>query len=78
MINCLILFRDSLVNERCSILYTGIYRNLIWHKCHSGILKFIPEWLMNGLANAGGMLPALGFALTLVVMGKKQYLPFSF
>ena len=39
-------------------------------------LNVIPEWLMNGLANAGGMLPALGFALTLVVMGKKQYLPF--
>lgn len=39
-------------------------------------IEVIPEWLMNGLANAGGMLPALGFALTLVVMGKKQYLPF--
>jgi len=39
-------------------------------------INVIPEWLMNGLANAGGMLPALGFALTLVVMGKKQYLPF--
>ena len=31
---------------------------------------------MNGLANAGNMLPALGFALTLVVMGKQKYLPF--
>lgn len=39
-------------------------------------LNIIPDWLMNGLANAGGMLPALGFALTLVIMGKKQYLPF--
>ncbi len=39
-------------------------------------INIIPEWLMNGLSNAGGMLPALGFALTLVVMGKKQYLPF--
>ncbi|KAF1305142.1 PTS mannose/fructose/sorbose/N-acetylgalactosamine transporter subunit IIC [Candidatus Enterococcus willemsii] len=39
-------------------------------------IEVIPEWLMNGLSNAGGMLPALGFALTLVVMGKKQYLPF--
>lgn len=36
----------------------------------------IPEWLVNGLNNAGNMLPALGFALTLVIMGKKQYLPF--
>lgn len=39
-------------------------------------INVIPEWLMNGLSNAGAMLPALGFALTLVVMGKKQYLPF--
>jgi len=39
-------------------------------------IDVIPEWLMNGLGNAGNMLPALGFALTLVVMGKKQYLPF--
>ncbi|MBV6371573.1 PTS system, D-glucosaminate-specific IIC component [Enterococcus sp. AZ009] len=39
-------------------------------------INIIPEWLMNELSNAGGMLPALGFALTLVVMGKKQYLPF--
>ena len=31
---------------------------------------------MNGLTNAGNMLPGLGFALTLVVMGKKKYLPF--
>lgn len=46
----------------------------------SGLVKAfinsIPKWAMNGLANAGNMLPALGFALTLVVMGKKQYIPF--
>ncbi len=39
-------------------------------------IAIIPNWLMSGLTNAGNMLPALGFALTLVVMGKKQYLPF--
>lgn len=39
-------------------------------------INVIPEWVMNGLANAGNILPALGFALTLVVMGKKQYIPF--
>ena len=31
---------------------------------------------MDGLTNAGNMLPALGFALTIVVMGKQKYLPF--
>nr|WP_281244409.1 PTS sugar transporter subunit IIC [Marinilactibacillus piezotolerans] len=39
-------------------------------------IDFIPEWIMNGLSNAGAMLPALGFGLTLVVMGKRHYLPF--
>lgn len=39
-------------------------------------INVIPTWFMNGLANGGGMLPALGFALTVVVMGKRQYLPF--
>lgn len=39
-------------------------------------IDFIPEWVMNGVSNAGAMLPALGFGLTLVIMGKKQYLPF--
>lgn len=39
-------------------------------------INVIPQWLMTGLSNAGNMLPALGFAMTLVVMGKKHYLPF--
>ncbi len=39
-------------------------------------INVIPKWFMSGLENAGGMLPALGFALTLVVMGKRQYIPF--
>ena len=39
-------------------------------------VNIIPVWLMNGLNNAGMMLPALGFALTIVVMGKKKYIPF--
>ncbi len=39
-------------------------------------INVVPEWLMQGLNNAGGVLPALGFALTLVVMGKNKYLPF--
>lgn len=39
-------------------------------------INVVPTWLMNGLNNADNMLPALGFALTLVVMGKQKYLPF--
>src|SRR5699024_710132 len=39
-------------------------------------INVIPQWAMDGLANAGGILPALGFALTIVILGRKQYLPF--
>lgn len=39
------------------------------------ILKVIPEWIMNGLTVMGGVLPALGFATTIFMIGKKQYIP---
>ena len=40
------------------------------------ILAVIPEWLMNGLTVAGGMLPALGFAIVIKIIGKKELLPY--
>ena len=36
----------------------------------------IPATLMNGLTVAGNVLPASGFALSLVIIGKKEYLPY--
>lgn len=39
------------------------------------ILNVIPEWVMNGLTVMGGVLPALGFATTIFMIGKKQYIP---
>lgn len=39
-------------------------------------LDFIPTWVTNGLSVAGGVLPALGFAVTMVVIGKKALLPY--
>ncbi|RMX35290.1 PTS sugar transporter subunit IIC [Mycoplasmopsis fermentans] len=46
----------------------------------NGIARFsssIPDWLRTGLRVAGGMLPALGFALILKVMLKKEYIGFA-
>ncbi|MCI5623316.1 MULTISPECIES: PTS mannose/fructose/sorbose/N-acetylgalactosamine transporter subunit IIC [Anaerostipes] len=40
------------------------------------ILKYIPEAVMHGLEVAGGMLPALGFALIMHMIGKPKYIPF--
>lgn len=38
----------------------------------------LPDWLRTGFRVAGGMLPALGFALILKVMLKREYLGFVF
>ncbi len=39
-------------------------------------LEALPAWATNGLAVAGGLLPALGFAVTIMVIGKKSLLPY--
>ena len=42
----------------------------------SAFLNAIPEWATNGLSVAGGLLPALGFAVTIMVIGKRRLLPY--
>lgn len=39
-------------------------------------LASLPDWAMHGLSVAGGILPALGFAVTIMVIGKKTLLPY--
>jgi D-glucosaminate-specific PTS system IIC component len=40
------------------------------------ILAMIPTWLLHSFEIMGGILPALGFAITLTVIGKKELIPF--
>lgn len=40
------------------------------------VLTMIPDWLLHSFEVMGGILPALGFAITLTVIGKKQLIPF--
>ena len=40
------------------------------------VLEVIPAWLMHGFEVMGGILPALGFALTIMVIGKKNLIPY--
>ncbi len=44
----------------------------------NSFLNSVPEWLIHGFSVAGGLLPALGFALTIFVIGKKELLPWFF
>lgn len=39
------------------------------------MMNAMPEWLSNGLVVSGGILPALGIAVTLRIVDKEQYIP---
>lgn len=39
------------------------------------LVAIMPVWLINGLNVAGGILPALGIAMTLRVINREKYLP---
>lgn len=39
-------------------------------------LELIPEWVMHGLEVAGGVLPAVGFALIIHSIGKSRLIPY--
>ncbi|WP_297597618.1 PTS N-acetylgalactosamine transporter subunit IIC [uncultured Cetobacterium sp.] len=40
------------------------------------VVSVLPEWLIRGFGVAGGMMPAIGFALLLNIMFKKDYIIF--
>lgn len=44
----------------------------------TNILDIIPTFVTHGLSVAGGILPAMGFAITIMVIGKKELFPFFF
>lgn len=41
-------------------------------------VEMIPEWLIKGFSVAGGLIPAIGFAMIMSVMLKKEYLAYVF
>ncbi len=44
----------------------------------NALLNVVPAWVTHGLSVAGGILPAMGFAITIMVIGKKKLMPFFF
>ena len=42
------------------------------------MLAFLPDWIITGFSVAGGILPALGFAIIIITIGKPKLLPFFF
>lgn len=45
-------------------------------KTATGMVEAIPEWIIHGLSIAGGILPAVGFAMLLKIMMKTEYVMF--
>lgn len=39
------------------------------------VMNVLPDWVLNGLSVAGGILPALGIAMTMRVINKEKYFP---
>ncbi len=41
-------------------------------------IAMLPGWMLNGIAVAGGVLPAIGFAIIISMIGKRSIFPFFF
>jgi N-acetylgalactosamine PTS system EIIC component len=42
----------------------------------TALVKKSPQWLLDGLSVAGGMMPAIGFAMLMKIMIKKTYVAY--
>lgn len=42
------------------------------------LLEVLPAWVITGFSVAGGILPAMGFAIIILTIGKPRLLPFFF
>ena len=41
-------------------------------------MNTVPSWVMHGLEVAGGVMPAIGFALIMNMIGKPKLIPYTF
>jgi len=42
----------------------------------SAFMKSVPQWVIHAFEITGGVLPALGFALTMMIIGRRNLLPY--
>ena len=50
--------------------------NLYGASVVEGFINVMPDWTLHGLSVVGGVLPALGFAITVLIIGKGKLIPF--
>lgn len=65
------------------LLFTVVLRfvpvffiNLFGANAVSWVMDSLPEWIINGFSVAGGILPAMGFAIIMIQIGKKSLFPY--
>ena len=70
------------INIVCTVIVAllyGIFVFLCAYVAQDAMKTFVeilPEWLTHGFEVAGGILPAVGFAMLLKVMLKGEYVPY--
>lgn len=73
----------------CAITYPTIFAfflrfvpvffiTLLGAKTVSHVVDTLPQWVINGFNVAGALLPAMGFAIILLIIGKKEIMPYFF
>jgi len=70
-LNILMLVIVALTNGLVVFLCAYVAQSPMRH-----LVESMPEWLTHGFGVAGGLLPAVGFALLLRVMMKKELIPY--
>lgn len=74
---------------RCAIIYPAILGfclrfipvfaiNLVGAEAVSWLMGVLPQWIITGFSVAGGLLPALGFAIIIITIGRKDLLAYFF
>lgn len=75
--------------NKCAVFYPWLFMSLIQiipvfiisylgPTAAKFLIDYLPSWVTNGLAVAGGVLPAIGFALMITQIGRKEILPYYF
>lgn len=73
----------------CAFLYPALFAfvlrfvpvfliNLVGAEAVTYLMAVLPPWIITGFQVAGGLLPALGFAIIIITIGRKHLLPYFF
>ena len=70
------------INLRCTAIVALLYGIVVFlcayiaQDAMKAFVEMLPEWLTHGFEVAGGILPAVGFAMLLKVMLKMEFVPY--